>query len=77
MSIKEVLIKSPRPRPTLSLDDKELPEIKKWKVGEKHCIVLEVEQTSSRKDDEYDNDKCLHATFKVLKATEDDDRNGD
>lgn len=70
MSLKETLIKVPKEKPTLSLSSKDLPEIKNWKVGGKYRITIDVEQTASRKADEYDDDKGLHATFKVLKASE-------
>ena len=54
--------------PMLSLDSKDLPDIKNWKVGGKYTITLTVEQTGLSKHDMVDNDNDLHATFKVLKA---------
>lgn len=69
MSIKTV-IRSATPKPTISLNEKELPEIKKWKVGGKYRIMLDVEQVSAEKGDSWgeSDSKRLNARFKVLKA---------
>src|SRR3972149_1946702 len=56
---------------TLSLDESELPEIKDWKVGGTYKIMLEVEQISSSKGEEYgmdDKDKKMRARFKIISA---------
>lgn len=65
--IDRVLVKasSASPKPTFSLTDKDLPEIKEWKVGDKYRILLEVEQVGADKDE---FDKRLHARFRILKA---------
>lgn len=54
---------------TVCLTEKELPEIKDWKVGEKYTITLEVEQTSMRKSDMGGE---MKAEFKILKAMTED-----
>lgn len=60
-------ITSPEKIPTMiHLDEDDLPEIKKWQVGNTYKIVLEVKQTSSSMD-EYEGDKA-RAGFKILKA---------
>jgi len=53
--------------PSLHLEEKDLPELKGWKVGNKYKINLEVEQTGSQID-EYDGQRKQRATFKILKA---------
>lgn len=72
MSVKEVMVKarSSMPKPTFSLTEKELPEIKEWKVGGKYTITLDVEQVSATKGDGWDEDdsKQLSGRFKILKA---------
>lgn len=75
MSMKEVLVKAPKHQPTLSLDEKDLPAIKNWKVGGRYRITIDVEQVSAEKGDSWnspddDDSKKLSARFKVLKATE-------
>ncbi len=71
--IKEVMTRVARPKPSIRLTQKDLPAIKDWKVGGKYTIVLEVEQTSAEKGDEYSDDKGLSARFKILKAHTDED----
>lgn len=36
--------------PNFSVDEKQMPEIKKWKVGGKYRLVIDVEQKSMRED---------------------------
>lgn len=52
--------------PNLSLDEEDLPEIKKWKVGGKYRILLDVEQVSMSKD-HLDNNE-IRASFNIIKA---------
>jgi len=79
MSIKQVMVKASARdlKPTFTLTEKELPEIKDWKVGKKYTITLDVEQVSAEKGDSYfdeDSSKQLRARFKILKAyCEDED----
>jgi len=55
--------------PTLSLNEDDLPELKKWRVGKKYDILLRVEQVSSSKGDGYNGDgKKMEARFRVLSA---------
>ncbi len=72
-AIKSIAIK--RMKPTLSLDERDLPAIKNWSVGKRYQIMLTVEQTSMEKGDEYYEEgeggsKKIHARFKVIKAEE-------
>lgn len=71
-TVKEVIAKAPRFKPTLSLDQHDLPAIKNWKVGSKYRVMLTVEQISSEKGNEWDDSdsKEMRARFKVLKAKE-------
>lgn len=70
MSVKDVLVKasSSRSKPQLMLTARELPAIKNWKVGKKYQIIIDVEQVSISKGDEWDDEKGLRARFEVLKA---------
>lgn len=53
-------------RPEISFDEKDLPQIKSWKVGSKYKLMLTVEQTSLSKD-QYDGGKApMRARFKVI-----------
>src|SRR4051794_11531988 len=63
--------------PILRLDEEDLPELAKWKVGGKYKITLEVQQTSMSKGDEYgepvdpkEKPKTM-ASFKVLSVSTD------
>ena len=40
-------------RSTVSLNEKELPEMKDWKVGDKYKLILEVEMTGQRQGSDY------------------------
>lgn len=58
--------------PRISFSEKDLPEIRNWKVGSKYRIVIEVEQTALRSgmgsmfDPEYhDKKNVLSADFEV------------
>ena len=50
---------------TITLSDKELPEIKKWDINKKYGITLDVLQVSKSSEGE----DSATATFKILKAT--------
>jgi len=59
--------------PTFELDDEDLPSIRDWKVGERHLLVIEVEQMSMKQGKDWQGDKKkdekkINATFKVLKV---------
>lgn len=57
--------------PMLSLDEKDLPEIKDWKVGGKYKLVMTVEQIHASQGDEYGEGKKspMRARFKVLNVS--------
>jgi hypothetical protein len=40
-------------RSSISLNEKELPEMKGWKVGEKYTLTIEVEMTGQRQESDY------------------------
>lgn len=65
--------------PTIRLSEDDLPAIKDWKVGDKHQIIIDVEQVSMRQGDEYGmgtTDKKVYATFNITSAeVEEDDSN--
>ena len=58
-------------RPSIHLDEKQLPEIKNWKVGNKYELCIEVEMTSHSKS-EYNNG-AYSAEFKINKVESDKD----
>jgi hypothetical protein len=45
-----------RPKPSLRVTDKDLPDIKKWEVGKKYHVNMHVEMQSHKKGDEYSSD---------------------
>ena len=56
--------------PTLRLSTDELPEIKKWKVGDTYKLIVEVEQKSMRQGNEYEletdgDEGKVSATFEI------------
>ncbi len=63
-----------RPKPTLSIDEKELPAIRSWKVGTKYDIHIKAEMISMSKGDGYgydsDTKRPYEARFKVITAKE-------
>jgi len=71
--VRELIGSVVKEKPTVTLDSKTLPAIKKWKVGKKYCILLEVEQVSLSKDEYGDDDKQLHARFRINNAKEYED----
>lgn len=54
----------PEWNPSVSFDEKQLPEIKNWQVGEEYTIVLKVKQTSSRLQGP-DHDQRMAADFDI------------
>lgn len=56
--------------PSFSLTEKNLPEIKDWKVGKKYKLEIEVEMVSVSKN-EYGNSP-MTARFKVHKVGKED-----
>lgn len=63
-----------RPKPTLTIDEKDLPAIKGWKVGTKYDIHIKAEMISVSKgsgfDYEGDSKRPYEARFKVITAKE-------
>lgn len=54
-------------RPRISFSEKEIPEIKDWKIKGKYILEVEVEQTGTRISD-YGNDKeLIKADFIITK----------
>jgi hypothetical protein len=67
-----------RPKPSLSLDAKDLPEIKNFKIGQKYTLTVEVKVISLSSGDEYDYDgedssKITRGRFRVTKVEECED----
>lgn len=50
-------------KPMISLSSKDLPEIKKWKVGKEYEIELKVKQKGMR-----DEDGVMRAEFEIVEA---------
>jgi hypothetical protein len=62
-------------RPTITFTTKELPEIKKWEVGKKYDLEVEVEMIGINKD-EY-GEKGTTGRFRVTNVEVDDDSDED
>lgn len=63
-----------RERPSFSMNEKDLPAIKEWKVGGKYTLTLNCEMVSSSKGSDYDvplgnngkRKETHNARFKIL-----------
>ena len=67
-----------RPKPSLSLDAKDLPEIKNFKIGQTYTLTVEVKVISLSSGDEYDDydskdSKITRGRFRVTKVEECED----
>lgn len=72
--------KEEKPKPTLHVDEKDLPAIKKWQVGKKYHVKAHVEMRSHSKGDDWgeDSGKKKHSAVLVLhKLEEVSDKHGD
>ena len=56
--------------PSFSLTEKDLPEIKEWKVGKRYKLEMEVEQVEISKD-EYALGTPIRARFRIHKIKND------
>lgn len=56
------------PKPTIHLDSKTLPAVKKWQVGKTYEIHMKVRLKDLH--EEYDNKNELGAGFEVIRAME-------
>lgn len=58
----------PKFRPTLSLDEEDLPQLKNLKVGDKCTLRVNVELVRQSKGPDYDSDgpKTLNGSFKII-----------
>ncbi len=72
------IAKYEKPKPTFSISEAELPEIKEWSVGKKYTVTLNVEMVSQSQGDEYSIDggksKKQSARFKILGASPAEDK---
>ena len=50
-------------KPMIHLTSKDLPDIKKWKIGGKYKVTMALKQTSMSEDD-----MGYHASFELIKA---------
>ena len=48
-------VMSYRPKPSLSLDARDLPEIKDWQIGKTYTITVQAKMVSISTGDEYDD----------------------
>lgn len=64
-TIKELNIS--RPKPTIRLDSKDLPEIKSWEIGKKYTLHVDVTLESLSRGDEWDTSakKPIQARFNI------------
>ena len=71
-------IKQSRMMPTITLTDKDLPEIKDWKVGQVYHLEIDAEMVRTSKGSLYSEDSSGHeASFKVKKVyTEEQEEKG-
>lgn len=61
--------------PSFTLNSKDLPEIKDWKVGEVYFFKLKAEQIEMGKGEyefsNYTNSKVIHARFQIIEIESD------
>lgn len=58
--------------PTFNLSEKDLPEVKDWKVGKTYHLEMEVEQIETRKE-EYAEGEPIVARFRIVKIKSESD----
>lgn len=63
--IQAIMKSSDSYKPTITLDVKQIPELKNWKITKKYSFTVEAELVSLS-DDDYD--ERLTGRFKVLKV---------
>lgn len=67
-----------RPKPTLRIDAKDLPEIKDWKIGKTYTLTVQARMIAISDGDEYsdfDDDRRkspVRATFRIIKVKDND-----
>jgi hypothetical protein len=60
-----------RPKPSLSIDAKDLPAIKDWKIGHTYDLQVTAKMVSIDADDDYSGgEKTPRARFRITKVTE-------
>lgn len=64
-------------KPTLHVSDKDLPEIKKWKVGEEYEIIIKVTQKSASVIELPNGEQQVNASFEVTDMVIPDDSDVD
>lgn len=60
----------PEMKPTISLDEYLLPDVKNWKINSEHSVVIKVKLTGMHK--RYDSDKIC-ADFEIMEAEIEDE----
>ena len=53
--------------PSFSVDEKQMPEIKEWKIGQRYMIEVEVEMTRISKN-EWREGEPINASLKIIKV---------
>lgn len=61
-------ISSVMDKPRIYIDEKMLPEIKEWEVGNEYDLMVKVRQVALRQEE----DRELEATFEILSAKADE-----
>lgn len=81
--MKSETIKYKEPKPTLSVNANDLPEIKNWKVGETYNVSATVKMVFQSEGDEYDmamgdskTKAPIRGRFKVLSITGEKSKKG-
>lgn len=59
-------------KPSIHLDEKDLPAIREWEVGQKYVLILEVKQTSKNENEHTEGRKTIKsmsASFEIQKVS--------
>ena len=66
-----------REKPTLRINEEELPAIKTWKIDGEYVLEVKVKMRSISKDDYSTPPNKIWASFRVLDVSVDDDQGDD
>jgi hypothetical protein len=69
---EETWNRPPDPRPQLSFDSTQIPDVANWKVGEKYLVEVSLEMIESRLDKSYKGDRTICRFIVTQVAVEDE-----
>lgn len=69
--MKNMMEKVKRPKPTMSVEDQDLPQIKDWEVGKTYTVKAKIKMTYQSEGDEWESPdgqskNVMRARFRIL-----------